>query len=178
VKKARFTIGPFCSQPFSASAYGFFQRLQFGNQGEILISGPSLFFGAFDRDSCFIHPRYVPTMQLTEPSIHAPRSGHEAPEPTSKNPRVSRTAFIRANLTSRVIEPFDELPPMRLAEEIPKDTKYFCLPALNRISLCSCSAGYESLSTHQSRQPSAIPFACYSTLQPYAPILVVAFARS
>jgi uncharacterized protein len=30
-------------------------------------------------------PRYIPTMQLTEPSIHAPRSGHEAPEPAWKS---------------------------------------------------------------------------------------------
>ena len=30
-------------------------------------------------------PRYIPTMQLTEPSIHAPRPGHETPEPAWKN---------------------------------------------------------------------------------------------
>ena len=29
-------------------------------------------------------PRYIPTMQLVEPSIYAPRSGHEAPEPAWK----------------------------------------------------------------------------------------------
>ena len=29
-------------------------------------------------------PRYIPTMQLVEPSIYAPRSGHEAPEPDWK----------------------------------------------------------------------------------------------
>ena len=29
-------------------------------------------------------PRYIPTMQLTEPSIYAPRAGHEAPEPAWK----------------------------------------------------------------------------------------------
>ena len=29
-------------------------------------------------------PRYIPTMQLIEPSIYAPRSGHEAPEPAWK----------------------------------------------------------------------------------------------
>src|ERR1700722_8295918 len=29
-------------------------------------------------------PRYIPTMQLAEPSIYAPRSGHEAPEPAWK----------------------------------------------------------------------------------------------
>jgi len=30
-------------------------------------------------------PRYIPTMQLTEPSIYAPRSGCEAPEPAWKD---------------------------------------------------------------------------------------------
>jgi uncharacterized protein len=30
-------------------------------------------------------PRYIPTMQLIEPSIHAPRAGCEAPEPAWKN---------------------------------------------------------------------------------------------
>jgi uncharacterized protein len=30
-------------------------------------------------------PRYIPTMQLTEPSTYAPRPGHEAPEPAWKN---------------------------------------------------------------------------------------------
>jgi uncharacterized protein len=30
-------------------------------------------------------PRYIPTMQLTEPSIHPPRAGHEAPEPAWKS---------------------------------------------------------------------------------------------
>ena len=30
-------------------------------------------------------PRYIPTMQLTEPSIYAPRAGHEAPEPAWKS---------------------------------------------------------------------------------------------
>ena len=30
-------------------------------------------------------PRYVPTMQLIEPSIYAPRSGCEAPEPAWKD---------------------------------------------------------------------------------------------
>jgi uncharacterized protein len=30
-------------------------------------------------------PRYIPTMQLTEPSICAPRAGHEAPEPAWKS---------------------------------------------------------------------------------------------
>ena len=29
-------------------------------------------------------PRYIPTMQLVEPSIYAPRSGYEAPEPAWK----------------------------------------------------------------------------------------------
>jgi predicted pyridoxine 5'-phosphate oxidase superfamily flavin-nucleotide-binding protein len=29
-------------------------------------------------------PRYIPTMQLTEPSVYAPRAGHEAPEPAWK----------------------------------------------------------------------------------------------
>ena len=29
-------------------------------------------------------PRYIPTMKLVEPSIYAPRSGHEAPEPAWK----------------------------------------------------------------------------------------------
>jgi uncharacterized protein len=29
-------------------------------------------------------PRYIPTMQVIEPSIYAPRSGHEAPEPAWK----------------------------------------------------------------------------------------------
>jgi predicted pyridoxine 5'-phosphate oxidase superfamily flavin-nucleotide-binding protein len=29
-------------------------------------------------------PRYVPTMQLTEPSIYAPRAGHNSPEPAWK----------------------------------------------------------------------------------------------
>jgi uncharacterized protein len=29
-------------------------------------------------------PRYIPTMQLTEPSIYAPRLGHETPEPAWK----------------------------------------------------------------------------------------------
>jgi predicted pyridoxine 5'-phosphate oxidase superfamily flavin-nucleotide-binding protein len=29
-------------------------------------------------------PRYIPTMRLVEPSIYAPRSGHEAPEPAWK----------------------------------------------------------------------------------------------
>lgn len=29
-------------------------------------------------------PRYIPTMQLTEPSIYAPRAGHEPPEPAWK----------------------------------------------------------------------------------------------
>lgn len=30
-------------------------------------------------------PRYIPTMQLTEPSIYTPRAGYEAPEPTWKD---------------------------------------------------------------------------------------------
>jgi len=30
-------------------------------------------------------PRYIPTMQLTEPSIYAPRTGYEAPEPAWKD---------------------------------------------------------------------------------------------
>ena len=30
-------------------------------------------------------PRYIPTMQLIEPSVYAPRTGHEAPEPAWKN---------------------------------------------------------------------------------------------
>jgi predicted pyridoxine 5'-phosphate oxidase superfamily flavin-nucleotide-binding protein len=30
-------------------------------------------------------PRYIPAMQLTEPSAYAPRAGHEAPEPAWKN---------------------------------------------------------------------------------------------
>ena len=30
-------------------------------------------------------PRYIPTMQLTEPSIYAPRAGHESPEPAWKD---------------------------------------------------------------------------------------------
>jgi predicted pyridoxine 5'-phosphate oxidase superfamily flavin-nucleotide-binding protein len=30
-------------------------------------------------------PRYIPAMQLTEPSIHAPRAGYEAPEPAWKS---------------------------------------------------------------------------------------------
>jgi uncharacterized protein len=29
-------------------------------------------------------PRYIPSMQLIEPSIYAPRSGHDAPEPAWK----------------------------------------------------------------------------------------------
>src|SRR6478736_4721133 len=29
-------------------------------------------------------PRYIPNMQLTEPSIYAPRAGHETPEPAWK----------------------------------------------------------------------------------------------
>ena len=29
-------------------------------------------------------PRYIPTMQLTEPSVYAPLAGHEAPEPAWK----------------------------------------------------------------------------------------------
>ena len=29
-------------------------------------------------------PRYIPTMELTEPSVYAPRPGHEAPEPAWK----------------------------------------------------------------------------------------------
>lgn len=29
-------------------------------------------------------PRYIPTMQLSEPSIYAPRAGHEPPEPAWK----------------------------------------------------------------------------------------------
>jgi uncharacterized protein len=29
-------------------------------------------------------PRYIPTMELTEPSVYAPRAGHEAPEPAWK----------------------------------------------------------------------------------------------
>ena len=30
-------------------------------------------------------PRYIPTMQLVEPSIYAPRAGCEAPEPAWKD---------------------------------------------------------------------------------------------
>ncbi len=30
-------------------------------------------------------PRYIPTMQLAEQSIYAPRAGHEAPEPAWKS---------------------------------------------------------------------------------------------
>jgi predicted pyridoxine 5'-phosphate oxidase superfamily flavin-nucleotide-binding protein len=30
-------------------------------------------------------PRYIPTMELCEPSIHAPRAGFEAPEPAWRN---------------------------------------------------------------------------------------------
>lgn len=30
-------------------------------------------------------PRYIPTMQLSEPSIYAPRAGHEPPEPAWKS---------------------------------------------------------------------------------------------
>lgn len=30
-------------------------------------------------------PRYIPTVQLTEPSIYAPRAGHEPPEPAWKS---------------------------------------------------------------------------------------------
>jgi hypothetical protein len=30
-------------------------------------------------------PRYVPTMQLVEPSIYAPRAGYEPPEPAWKS---------------------------------------------------------------------------------------------
>jgi predicted pyridoxine 5'-phosphate oxidase superfamily flavin-nucleotide-binding protein len=30
-------------------------------------------------------PRYIPTMQLTEPSTYAPRAGHEPPEPAWKS---------------------------------------------------------------------------------------------
>ena len=30
-------------------------------------------------------PRYIPSMQLIEPSIYVPRSGHEAPDPAWKN---------------------------------------------------------------------------------------------
>jgi predicted pyridoxine 5'-phosphate oxidase superfamily flavin-nucleotide-binding protein len=30
-------------------------------------------------------PRYIPTMQLVEPSVYAPRPGHEAPEPAWKS---------------------------------------------------------------------------------------------
>ena len=29
-------------------------------------------------------PRYIPTMKLVEPSIYAPRSGYETPEPAWK----------------------------------------------------------------------------------------------
>jgi predicted pyridoxine 5'-phosphate oxidase superfamily flavin-nucleotide-binding protein len=29
-------------------------------------------------------PRYIPAMQMTEPSVYAPRAGHEAPEPAWK----------------------------------------------------------------------------------------------
>jgi hypothetical protein len=29
-------------------------------------------------------PRYIPAMQMVEPSVYAPRSGHEPPEPAWK----------------------------------------------------------------------------------------------
>src|SRR6202142_1112379 len=35
-------------------------------------------------------PRYIPTMQLVEPSIYAPRPNHDAPEPAWKDLAASR----------------------------------------------------------------------------------------
>jgi predicted pyridoxine 5'-phosphate oxidase superfamily flavin-nucleotide-binding protein len=47
-------------------------------------------------------PRYIPTMQMVEPSIYAPRPGCEPPEPAWKGSTCLRTCCIRANRPSRV----------------------------------------------------------------------------
>ena len=46
-------------------------------------------------------PRYIPTMQLAEPSIYAPRPGGERPSPPGKASPISRTACTRGSRPSR-----------------------------------------------------------------------------
>jgi hypothetical protein len=46
-------------------------------------------------------PRYIPKMQLTEPSIYAPRPGSEPPEPAWKGFADFKDCATRASQPSR-----------------------------------------------------------------------------